>query len=167
MAHLGSPLWEREAEYGGLSLDPSPGGRRIEDHEEPRNGSRRHLEPLADNPLTQPHLGVESAQRLLNGRQLGLHLDDDRHTGSALNSQQVDRAALSELRERDLGGYLPAQRLELPADLADQRSVPFVEQAVECPGAPSHFSLERGVERGEHLPHGPNREAFPMAALDQ
>ena len=64
--------------------------------------------------------------------------------------KQIDRAALSINRERDLGRHGPAEALQRASEPGSETSVPRVEDAIEIATTPAHQQDDVGIESCGH-----------------
>ena len=133
------------------------------DHEQPGYPGGSPAEPLEADAAGQPHLGIVSAERLLDRGQLGLELDDQQRPRARVPREQIDRAALAIHREGHLGRDLPARRLQHSSRRFSEACMPGVEEAVEVAAAPPHEQDEIRVQGPDDFPERRQREPLDAA----
>jgi uracil-DNA glycosylase family 4 len=90
-----------------------------------------HPAAVRRQPRCEPSLAIEAGQHRLHIRDHGLDLDDQERPTCRMPAEHVDRAALAEAVEGDLGQRLPATfRERLKHDL-DHPSVRRIEQSIQ------------------------------------
>ena len=129
--------------------------RSIEHDEQATHRHWSPTEPVEHELAGETALHVESADRVVDGGQLRLDLDDQRDPVRWPKRQDVDGAALAKLRKRDLDVHVPSFAKELVCDLTDDGRVALVEQAIDLAAAPRDDPIETSVDRRE----GPAEDA--------
>jgi hypothetical protein len=129
-----------------VSVNVAALGRKVGKDQESCGSSCLPSEPLGRNPPRKPHLLVVLPQRPLNGHHLGFDLHDQQRTCRLVPGEQVDRAALSVHRVRNLGPGDPTGSFEELGDPTDKRRVAFIHQAVEVAATPSEGDDQLRVE---------------------
>jgi len=125
--------------------------------------------PTTSNPHRRghdPRFHVEDPERLLEPRDLGLDLDDQKGVAVLAPRQHVDRTSLTKAVERFLTADLPAQsREELDSPVLEQ-GVPSIKKAVELGTTPPRCQCDVGVENFRYPAVRVDRQRAKSPALD-
>lgn len=141
--------------------------RRILDHEKAGDGDGSEPEPLVDDGGGQARLDVDATDGVVDGGELGLDLHDERDAEVSTEPEDVDRATLPELVERDLHVDLPALADEPPGVCAHQPGVALVDEAVDGAATPRDRSLEARIDDREDVPDDAHRDRREVAPLEE
>jgi hypothetical protein len=123
-------------------------------------------EALLDEQRREPHLGVVPTECLFYGRELRLHLGDDGRARLKMYRKNVDRSALAVSRIGHFHGHIPASRRQHGDERADERGMPFVEQAVQGAAPPADVDAHSRVHGGEGATHAAQRDRVEVATLE-
>ncbi len=113
-----------------------------------------------------PNFARHRHQHGLKIRQGSLDLDDQERTFFFVPRQDVDRTAIAELVEGELGRDEPAGRRQLERDGFDDRRVAAVEEAIHGAAPPSRVDDEVDPESGAQATAVPQGDVLESAALD-
>lgn len=150
-----------------MGAHTSPVRGHVEDDEHPTHGFCSHVKPIEQDLPSEPTLDVETADRVVDGRQLGLDLDDDTDRAGRLKRKDVDRSTLAELGERDLDLDQPAEADQLVCCLTDKQRVALVQQTIDLAAPPRNHRVKARVDGCECRAERANRERGEVTALDQ
>lgn len=149
-----------------MSSHPASGGARVGQDEEARDEARIPAESLLGDSGRQARFRVMAPERLLDGGELRLHLDDKEDPRPGMPRQDVDGAALAEDRIGHLGLDDPAGSLEHADRRPHERRVPLVREPVELPASPAQGDHDLGAERLGHRPKAAQRDTFEPACFE-
>lgn len=158
------PLGERVPEGRAESRDPVPIRPTLHDDEErgnPCGGPAARSSDLR----RQADLPIERRLELLCVGDRRLHLDDEQDPRLRVEREDVDRAPLAELVERDLGQDVPGVSPKRPDDLLDGRRVAPVEQPIKGVAIPGQTNEDTRLEGGRELIERRDRGSRRVPAL--
>jgi len=150
-----------------VGRDASTVGRGLEENDHTPDGRRPPSEAIEDDPRNQPLLDIEPSDRVIDGGELGLHLNHQRCPVVRAGGEDIDRSAVAEFVEGHLDLDVPSSNLEPPAYRPDQRCVALIEQAVDRAASPREHAFVPCLDRRADGTHGSTREAGEMSAFGE
>jgi hypothetical protein len=116
---------------------------------------------------SEPMLHAKHGQEVAELDELGLELDHKEDPGAVVPAQEIDHAALTELRKRDLRSYLPARHRTDPTDdeLSECR-VSTVHHPIDVDGTRPRLRLDANLENCGNLPNEVQRQLAEASTLD-
>ncbi len=123
---------------------------------------------LACHVCRKTPLAIERADEFVHVDDLGLEFANQERMPLRVPCQEVDHAAFTPDRERDLGRDGPRRpsSLERPGDGFVQRRVACTDEALEVPATPARLQVEPNVEGRSDSPERVQRNLAEVAALD-
>lgn len=136
-----------------------------------RHGDERHHSvglpvQAGGDIVSQAHLDVEAAQRLLEIAERGLDLHDEEPSRRGMECEDVDPAAISEVIEADLDADLPPEVLQSLRDDRHERGVASVDESIEPLAVPPHLEARGRADRRQHAINDGQRHASQVATLE-
>ena len=150
-----------------MSGDAATWRRPFRQNQQSGNGPRPPAEAIGGDSGGQSRLRVVPPERLFDGDELRLHLDDEHRRGIRAPPEQVNRAALKPDGVGDLDLDRPSGGAEQVRGRADQSSVRLVEQAVEVPASPAGQQEQIGIEGTKDRGDLADRNRVDLSPLDQ
>ena len=160
-------VWE------GANENPIVGGhaasrcRRVKYDKEPRHDDWPPTKAICDDSRGETILYIEPADRVVDGRELGLDLNDQCEALVGSKREEIDASALGEYREGHLSRDLPTEVREVVGNLAQEERVPFIQQAVDLPAPPADQPFVPSVDRREREPEHSRGEGCEVTPLDE
>lgn len=150
-----------------MALHSAPVFRSFEKDDEATDRFRPETRTIEHDLCGQAVLDAESAQRLLDGGQLRLDLHDQRDAIGRADRENVDRAAIAVVIERDLDIHIPAEPSQERGGRADETRVVLVEQSVDRAITPADDAVIPRLYRHEHRSDRREGESIEVATFDQ
>jgi hypothetical protein len=139
-------------------------------HDQPDAYLRRSSRSPAQargHPRRQAALPIQSPEKLVDIRDLGLELDHEQQVAGWVIRKEVDDTALAAEGERRLGRAEPGTDLTEPArDEFVQARVARVEQSVEVSGSPPRDQVKSDVQDRSDATEGREAGLAEVAALN-
>lgn len=164
---LDGPSWKRRVEHRGVASHGRPVAARAVNDEDPPQATTIPPSFGRQKPWDDPHLLREGHEHRLEVRQDRLDLDDEQHACSRMPRDDIDRPALAELVERQLGDRLPAKRTQLGESQLDQGRMTSIDQAIDHAALPAKFDALGDLERPADVAKASDGDANQLATFDE